>query len=130
MGKLLKRSLIKSVIAFISIALLCCSGCAAKSSNISPKKNAGIKATPESYDAFEGKYWHTPYSITVSKDGDTLYVQKKGEKKYELYPESGDTFSYKGVNARITFNRDGEGKVKSLSLFQHGNEMLAKKIDK
>ena len=129
MRKISKLSLIRSVIAFIFVTLLCCSGCAEKISNISPKEKTGITSTPGSYDDYEGKYYHAPYTITVSKVGDTLYVQTNREKKYELYCKSGDLFSYKTIRARIKFNRDRDGKVKSLNLFQYGDKMVAKKLN-
>ena len=130
MGKLSKLTLTGYFTAFIVIAILFCSGCVTNTTDASSRVTTELKPAPESYDAYVGKYYKWPYAIKISKDGDTLYAQKKSEKKYEIYPKSKDTFFYKEINAHIKFNRDRDGKVISLSLFQYGEKFLAKKIVK
>jgi serine-type D-Ala-D-Ala carboxypeptidase/endopeptidase len=126
----MKKLSIVSFITFIAVALFCFSGCAGKSTNVSIKEEAGAKINAISYAAYEGKYQLAPnFIITISKKGDSLLAQATGQGSAEIYPESKDKFYYKVVAAKIKFNRNSEGNVESLTLFQNGQQMPAKKLN-
>src|SRR2546428_12249099 len=72
------------------------------------------KADPKKFPDFIGTYELAPgQTRTVSADRDNLYVERKG-KKEQLFPEVSDIFFRKGVEGRILFHRDDQGKVDAL----------------
>ena len=130
MGKISKLLLTILVITFIIGIFFSCSGCAGKSSSMYSKEDTVTKADTAAYTAYEGKYQLAPnFIITISKKGDSLFAQATGQGAAEIYPESKDNFYYKVVAAKIKFNRNTEGKVESLTLFQNGQQVPAKKLN-
>lgn len=130
MRKLSKLFLSGTIIVFITVVFFCCSGCTGKSANLSLKKDTAAKLDTSIYDAYEGKYQLAPnFILTVTKEGDSLYTQATGQQKFEVYSESVDKFFLKVVDAKIKFNRNKAGEVESLTLFQNGQEMPAKKLN-
>ena len=72
------------------------------------------KADPKKFPDFIGTYELAPgQTRTVSADRDNLYVERKG-KKEQLFPEVSDIFFRKGVEGRILFHCDDQGKVDAL----------------
>lgn len=55
-----------------------------------------------------------------------LYVKLTGQPFVRVFPSGPDRFFYKVVAAEIAFNRH-EGEIQSLTLFQNGNELTAKR---
>ena len=49
-------------------------------------------------------------------------VQATGQAKLELFPESPTKFFLKGVDAQVTFVKDGLGKATRLILHQGGDQ--------
>jgi len=93
-----------------------------------PKEHKAIKLDPKIYDAYTGQYELTPNIIlTVSREGDSLYLQPTGQGKFELFPESKTEFFVKTVDAQITFVREENGQVTKLILHQNGQDIPAKK---
>ena len=131
MKKIFKLISIGSLLAFITAIFLCSSGCAGKSANVSFKGDTTSKADTVIYDAYEGRYELVPnFIIKITQRGDSLYAQATGQQEAEIYPESETKFFYKVVDAQIEFNRNKAGEVESLTLFQNGQEMPAKKLAK
>ena len=131
MKKIFKLISIGSLLAFITAIFLCSSGCAGKSANVSFKGDTGVKSDPAAYNAYEGRYQLVPnFIITVTRKEDRLYAKATGQQRFEIYPESDDKFFYKVVDAQIEFNRNKAGEVESLTLFQNGQEMPARKLTK
>jgi hypothetical protein len=54
-------------------------------------------------------------------------AQLTGQPLFQFYPESETRFFYKVVDAQLTFQKDGNGKVTSLILHQGGRDQTAKK---
>lgn len=130
MRKLSKHLLTGSFLILISVISLSLSGCAGKSTNMSLKEDTSAKSDNEIYSAYEGKYQLAPnFIITVTQKGDNLYAQATGQGAAQIYPKTEDKFFSKVVDAQIEFNRNKAGEVESLTLFQSGQEMPAKKID-
>lgn len=59
------------------------------------------------------------------RDGQ-LWVNLTGQAFLRAFANAPDRFFYKAVAAEIAFNRD-QGRIKSLTLFQNGRELLAKR---
>ncbi|WKZ69640.1 MAG: serine hydrolase [Melioribacteraceae bacterium] len=78
---------------------------------------------------YVGKYELAPnFILTIRHEAGQLYTQATGQPEFEVYPSSETEFYLTVVDAQIKFNRNNEGKVESLTLFQGGREMPAKKI--
>jgi CubicO group peptidase (beta-lactamase class C family) len=84
---------------------------------------------PNTYDAYVGEYEVTPsFIVKIFKDGDKLMTQASNQPAFELFPEGGDNFALKVVNARVTFVKDAAGTVTSLMIHQGGRDVPGKKI--
>jgi CubicO group peptidase (beta-lactamase class C family) len=94
-----------------------------------PTATAEVKVDPKLYDAYVGRYELAPnFILTISKEGDRLMAQATGQPQFELFPESDTKFFLKVIEAKITFVKDGTGKVTHLILHQ-GGDRQAKKIE-
>ena len=72
------------------------------------------KADPKKFADFVGTYELTPgQTRTVLLEGDSLFVERNG-KKEQLLPETSDLFFRRGVEGRILFRYDTDGKVDAL----------------
>lgn len=77
---------------------------------------------------YVGNYPLAPqFVITITETDGTLFTQATGQGKAPLSASAKDEFFYKVVNAQISFQRDGAGKVIGLILHQNGQHMTAKK---
>jgi hypothetical protein len=72
------------------------------------------KADPRKFADYIGTYELAPSQTrSVTAEGDKLFVERKG-KKEQLFPETSDLFFRKGVEGRILFHYDANGKVDTL----------------
>ena len=75
-----------------------------------------------------GDYPLSPqFVLTVTESGGALFVQATGQRKFPVFASAKDEFFYKVVEARISFQRDGAGKINGLVLHQNGRDLPAKK---
>ncbi len=80
-------------------------------------------------DAYVGEYEIRPgFVMRVFRDGDKLMTQAAGQSAFEVFAESETTFSPRVFNAKLTFDKDAEGKVTSIRINQGGRETIGKKI--
>jgi CubicO group peptidase (beta-lactamase class C family) len=88
------------------------------------------KIDPAVYDGYVGRYAVAPeFVVTVSRDGDRLFVQAPEQPKFELMPASETEFVLKGVEARMVFRKVEEGKAGEAVLLQGGREMPAPRVE-
>jgi Domain of unknown function (DUF4440)/Domain of unknown function (DUF3471) len=72
------------------------------------------KIDPKKFADFIGTYELAPgQTRLVTAEGENLFVERKG-KKEQLFPETSDLFFRKGVEGRILFRYDAQGKVDTL----------------
>ena len=92
-------------------------------------RRALSSATPHAeLDRFVGEYPLAPnFVITITRDGDKLFVQATGQPSFQLFAESATKFSLKVVDAQIEFETDDGGKVTALVLAQNGRRQRAPK---
>jgi hypothetical protein len=77
---------------------------------------------------YVGNYTLAPgFILTVTHEGSQLFAQATGQQKLELQAISKTMFQTKGVDAKVEFKQNAEGKTESLVLYQGGREMPAKK---
>ena len=81
-------------------------------------------------DGCVGRYQLAPgATFTITRDGAQLFAQITGQPKAEIFARSPTEFFYKIVDARITFERDGQGKATALVLHQRGRKLRAARIE-
>jgi hypothetical protein len=94
-----------------------------------PKEHKEIALDPKRLDSFTGQYQLTPeFILTVTREGDGLFVQATGQPKGQIFPEGERAFFAKMVNAQFTFEPDVNGKASGLVLHQGGRDLPAKRI--
>ncbi|WP_188439247.1 serine hydrolase [Planktosalinus lacus] len=93
-----------------------------------PEKES-ISLPQEILASYEGTYELQPsFQIVVTTKDDRIFAQATGQPQFEIFAENENTFFLKVVEAKVTFNKNPDGTVKSLTLFQGGQEMEGKKI--
>jgi len=84
---------------------------------------------PAGLTAYTGTYELAPDNQqTVSVENGKLYRQRGMRPKEELIPEAGDIFFRKGVEGRILFRRDDDGKVDALIDRRNNEDVIWKKV--
>lgn len=81
-------------------------------------------------NSYVGKYELMPnFIITITKTGSQLKAQATGQSAFDIFPKSETEFYLKVVSAQITFHKNNDGKVDSLTLFQGGRDIKGKRLD-
>jgi CubicO group peptidase (beta-lactamase class C family) len=96
-----------------------------------PRLNESDKLlTPEQLAAYEGTYrLDNDHVFTMVRRDGALWTRLTGQPFNRLYPhEQTDRFFFKVVPAELQFQRAGD-KIVSVTLFQNGRELNAKRID-
>ena len=89
-----------------------------------------IELDSDLYKDYVGEYELAPgFIMTITAEDDKLFAQLTGQDKFEIFPSSEDEFFYKVVEAKIHFQRDEEGLVTHLILYQSGQEIPAVKLN-
>jgi CubicO group peptidase (beta-lactamase class C family) len=87
-----------------------------------------VSVDPAVYEAYEGTYQTTPtFFITVTRENGRLFAQGTGQPRFELFPQSENTFFLRAIRATITFVKDSQGKViKAIIHTSEGDEVSTK----
>ena len=89
-----------------------------------------IELTNEVLEQYVGKYQIAPeFIITVTVEGDRIFEQATGQSKYEIFPTSETEFFLKIADAKITFEKDDDGNVTGMVLFQNLRSLQGEKIE-
>lgn len=76
-----------------------------------------------------GKYELIPsFHIEITKENGQLFLQATNQPKFPVFASSQNEFFLKVVKASITFNKDEQGKIVSLTLHQGGADQVAKRL--
>jgi len=95
-----------------------------------PKEHKEIGVDPKLFDGYVGRYQLNPdFVLTVTREGDHLFVQATRQQKFEVFPESDRDYFLKVVDAQITFVTDGAGRATELILHQGGRDQHAKRVE-
>ncbi|MGI8583206.1 MAG: DUF3471 domain-containing protein [Chitinophagaceae bacterium] len=74
-----------------------------------------VKVDPKLFDAYAGKYeFVTTGIVTISKEGDGLFLQGELGRKSELIPKSENEFLHRNLPMRFTFVKNAAGQVTHL----------------
>ena len=94
-----------------------------------PEDRKAAKVDPKVYDAYAGRYEIARgEEMVVTREGDQLMIQAKGQPKLEIFPESPTEFFMKIVDVQVTFVKDDQGEVTHMLLRQGGRETKAKRM--
>lgn len=86
------------------------------------------RVDPKKLPAFIGKYQLGPdRTRTVMAEGDRLFLESKG-KREELFPETSELFFRKGVDGRILFQMNENGKVQALIDRRNNEDVIWQKV--
>jgi len=86
------------------------------------------KANPKKFPDFIGTYELAPgQTRTVIAEGGNLFVERNG-KKDQLLPETSELFFRKGIEGRILFRYDKNGKVDALIDRRNNEDVVWRKI--
>jgi len=89
-----------------------------------------IEVDEKILETYVGKYQLAPnFILTVTKEGTQLMTQATGQQKLPVFPKSENEFYLKVVDAQLTFNKNDEGNIESVTLHQNGQNMPGKKLD-
>lgn len=89
-----------------------------------------IKVPHEVLAKYVGYYELAPgIFINMSLDGDKFFTQLTGQPKFEVFAETEKDFFLKVVDAQLTFEMDGQGKVTDVVLHQNGQDQTAKRSE-
>lgn len=95
-----------------------------------PADRVAITLSAEEFDVFAGEYELAPgFILKVWREENQFKTQATGQPPFDIYPESSSKFFLKVVDAQLEFNRNDQGEVTGLTLFQGGRQMPAKKIN-
>ncbi len=79
---------------------------------------------------YVGKYELAPnFIVEVTVDGQQIFGQATGQGKFEVFAENETTFFAKVAALKVVFNKNETGEVESFTLYQGGEETIAKKIE-
>ena len=89
-----------------------------------------IKLTNDVLERYAGKYKFSPdFYITITVEGDQIFEQATGQKKFEIFPTSETEFFLKVVDAKIKFDKSEDGNVTGFTLFQNLMSMPFEKVE-
>ncbi len=95
-----------------------------------PKERKQVAVASKLFDGYVGRYQLAPtFVITVTREGDHLFVQATNQPKFEVFAEGDRDYFLKVVDAQITFVTDGKGLATELILHQNGRDQRAKRIE-
>jgi hypothetical protein len=84
-------------------------------------KQLEVLISEDILQTYVGKYALTPdFHIVITLEGKQLYGQATGQGRFEMFPKNETEFYLKVVDAQVKFNKNEDGSVKSLTLFQGG----------
>ena len=69
------------------------------------------------------------FVLSITEDNGALFAQATGQPKLPVFAKAKDEFFYKVVDARLSFERDADGKVTGVVLHQGGRDLPAKKAN-
>ncbi|WP_409020877.1 serine hydrolase [Brevundimonas vesicularis] len=94
-----------------------------------PHERKSITVATEILQSYVGVYQVIPtFALTVTVVEGQLMAQATGQNAFVLHAEAEDRFFLTEVDARITFERDTEGRITGLILHQNGQTIPAKRI--
>jgi len=86
-----------------------------------------VELSPETLERYTGVYaavLRPGFKMTVTREGDQLYTQATGQRKFKVEPVSETRFAPDAIDAEIEFAVEDDGSVPKLILYQQGQEIV------
>jgi CubicO group peptidase (beta-lactamase class C family) len=81
------------------------------------------------FDTYVGDYEVGPgFVLRVFREGDKFMTQATGQGVFEIFPESETVFYPRAFVAKLTFEKDADGKVTAIRIDQNGRVTVGKRI--
>ncbi len=91
-----------------------------------PVKIPNVQLKPSDVQRLVGDYALAPeFVLSVTAKDDRLFVQATNQVQLRVYPSSLTEWSYREVDAKLTFELPDSGKATSVTLHQNGRDMKA-----
>ena len=92
------------------------------------KRHKEVAVDPKLVEKYVGRYRFSPEIVlTISRDGNTLFVQENDEPKQELGAESERKFFSKSADDEYNFELDSSGRVTTMTLHSDGKDFPIKR---
>jgi hypothetical protein len=89
----------------------------------------GIKVSEKILETYTGKYEITSdFLVTVTREGNKLYVQAEGQEALEMFAETESKFFLTVNDAQIEFVRSDSGEIVMARMYQDGRQIDARKV--
>ena len=88
--------------------------------------------SPRTFDSIVGSYEIEPdFILTFRREGTRFVVQATGEGQgpLELFPQSGQEYFAKAVDALVSFELNDQGQAVAVTLHQNGRDMAGRRLD-
>ncbi len=88
-----------------------------------------IAIDPRVIDQYVGRYLNDKLEITVSRDGNQMFMQTTGYMRHAIYPYADRDFFATEIPAQFSFVTDPTGKATQLVRHQFGKDVLLNRVD-
>ena len=89
-----------------------------------------VKVEAAVLEKYVGRYQLAPdFILAITRDGDRLYSQATGQRRFEIFAEGPRDFFIKEFDAQLTFVVDANGRATGLVLHQNGRNVPANRIE-
>ena len=93
------------------------------------KQREYVSVNSKLLESYVGRYAVTPqFVLTVTRKGDQLHVQAKGQRALRVFPISETEWFLDIVDAQLTFKVNKDGKCNSLVLHQNGRDVPGRRV--
>jgi len=94
-----------------------------------PPQHKQVAVDTKLFDGYVGDYALAPSMVvTVTREGDHLFVQSAGFPKVEMYPEDERNYFLKVIDMQITFITDSKGRAVEVVVRNSGADTQGKRI--
>lgn len=93
------------------------------------KQRQEMKLDAALLERYVGSYQLAPqFVLTVTREGDRLFVQATGQPKFEVFAYGQRDFFYKVVDAQLTFDAGTDGQATRVILHQNGHDVPGQRL--
>ncbi|MEL6614640.1 MAG: serine hydrolase [Bacteroidota bacterium] len=97
---------------------------------VEPPEAEEVTVSAETLDAYVGRYALAPtFIIEITREGTQLFGQATGQPRIALAPMTQTRFVAFGVDAQVSFTREGDAPAHMLTLHQGGRNQPAERVE-
>jgi hypothetical protein len=90
-----------------------------------------VNIDTEQFDDYKGVFeldGQPGFTIAFTRENNKFFAKAIGQQRFQIYPSSDTSFFLKAVKAYVTFHRDANGIVNTMTLHQNG-AFMAHRVD-